>query len=73
MIAEKNIRVAITMDRADFEQLENLVKAFNNEGIKCTKSDVMNRAFEEYFKAIVTIGLANQKEKKENKEEDKVC
>ena len=73
MISKNNVRVAITMSKSNFEQLENMVKAFNSEGIKCNKSDVMNKAFYEYFTAIVAIGLANQKENKENKEEDKVC
>ena len=59
---EKNVMIQVTFPKEDAEQLETLKNAFNNEGIKVSKSDILVHALREYIKAIVYCSKANNAE-----------
>ena len=61
---EKNVPVQVTFPKEDAEQLETLKKAFNNNGIKVSKSDILVKAFREYLRLIVMAGSLEKAEKK---------
>ena len=63
---KKNVMIQVTFPKKDAEQLETLKKAFNNEGIKVSKSDILVKALREYIKMLVYCGA------KVKKAEDKV-
>ena len=63
---KKNVMIQVTFPKKDAEQLETLKNAFNNEGIKVSKSDILVKALREYIKMLVYCGA------KANKAEDKV-
>ena len=50
---EKNVTIQVTFLKEDAEQLETLKKAFNNNGIKVSKSDILVRAFRDYLRLLV--------------------
>lgn len=58
---EKNRGIQITFPKEDFEHLETIVSSFNEEGVKCTKSDILLTAFRGYVKLLVANGLSNKK------------
>ena len=68
---EKNKLLQITFPKEDAEQLQCITDSFNEEGVKCTKSDILLTAFRGYVKLIVANGLSNkeleelEKEKKD--------
>lgn len=62
---KKNVMIQVTFPKEDAEQLETLKNAFNKEGIKVSKSDILVHALREYIKMLVLS--ANLK-----KAEDKV-
>ena len=64
---KKNVNIQVTFSKEDAEQLEALKNAFNNEGIKVSKSDILAKALREYIKMIVYCGA-----KANRKAEDKV-
>ena len=59
----KNVNIQITFPKKDAEQLETLKKAFHNNGIKVSKSDILVRAFREYLKMLVWAGAHAQEQK----------
>ena len=65
---EKNVSIMVTFPKEDAEQLETLKKAFHNNGIKVSKSDILVRAFRECLKMLVWAG-AHAKEQKDKVEE----
>ena len=68
---DRNVCIQITFPKKDAEQLEVLKNAFNDEGIKVSKSDILIKAFREYLKMIVAVGSTEQtNEAKEEKEND---
>lgn len=58
---KKNVMIQVTFPKEDAEQLETLKKAFNNEGIKVSKSDILVKALREYIKMIVYCGARGKK------------
>ena len=58
---KKNVMIQVTFPKADAEQLETLKNAFNNEGIKVSKSDILLGAFREYIKMLVYCGAQGKK------------
>lgn len=62
---EKNVMIQVTFPKEDAEQLETLKKAFHDNGIKVSKSDILVHALREYIK--ILVWSANTK-----KAEDKV-
>lgn len=65
---EKNVIIQVTFPKKDAEQLETLNKAFNEEGIKTTKSQILVHALREYIKALVYSGLNNKAKNKKQVE-----
>lgn len=51
---EKNVLVQITMPKEVYEQLEALKKAYENNDIKVSKSDILVRAFKDYLSLLIT-------------------
>lgn len=62
---KKNVMIQVTFPKKDAEQLDVLQKAFVNNGIKLTKSDILLRAFRDYLRILV---MANSQPKKQSKE-----
>lgn len=69
---EKNVALQITIPKEDAEQLEVLKKAFNENGIKVSKSDIMLRALRDYIRILVMTQARPAKETKEEAKEDKL-
>lgn len=67
---EKNVTLQFTFPKEDAEQLVTLHKAFLNNGIKVTKSDIIVRALRDYIRILVMTS-AQPKEPEEAKKEDK--
>ena len=67
-ISKDKTRFLVTFKKKDLEQVDTLVKAFQNNNIPCTRSSLLLKTFKEYLKAIV---LAGQIKAPENKEEKK--
>ena len=67
---EKNVTLQVTFPKEDAEQLETMKVAYHNNGIKCTKSDILVQAFREYVNLIV-LASAELKQRKEKAEEPK--
>ena len=65
---EKNVTIQVTFPKQDAEQLETLKKAFNNNGIKVSKSDILVRALRDYIRILV-LTSAQPKEQKDKVEE----
>ena len=63
---EKNVMIQVTFPKEDAEQLETLKEAFNKEGIKVSKSDILVHALRQYIQTLVICGSV------ETKHEDKV-
>lgn len=66
----KNVMIQITFPKDDAKNLEALRDAFNKEGIKCTKSDILLQAFRDYLKILVGLHGENKQEQEDNKEEN---
>ena len=61
---KKNVLIQVTFPKEDATNLQNLVNAFNKEGIPCTKSQVLLKAFNEYLRAIIISSKINKHEDK---------
>ena len=61
---EKNVSVQVTFPKDDATNLENLVQAYNENGIRCTKSDVLLKSFREYLRAILLSSKINKAQEK---------
>lgn len=58
---KKNVMIQVTFPKQDAEQLETLKNAFNKEGIKVSKSDILVKALREYIKMLVYCGARGKK------------
>lgn len=56
---EKNVMLQITIPKEVHQQLCTCVDAFNKEGIPCTKSTLLVKAFNEYLKCIVACTVVD--------------
>ena len=61
---EKNVMIQVTFPKEDAEQLETLKKAFNNEGNKVSKSEILVKALREYIKMLVWCSKVKEAEDK---------
>lgn len=61
---DKNVAIQVTFPKEDAENLNNLVKAFNEEGIKTSKSEVLLQSFREYLRAIILSSKINKAQEK---------
>lgn len=64
----KNVMIQVTFPKEDAKHLETLNNAFNKEGIKTTKSQILVHALREYIKALVYSGLTNKAKNKKQME-----
>ena len=65
MISPKNKSLQVTIPKKEYDQLETIVEAFNEEGVKCSKSDIVLTALQSYIKMLVMCGQANEQTKQE--------
>lgn len=63
----KNDLIQVTFPKEDAQHLQTLKDAYEKEGIKVTKSQILLHAFREYIKLLIMAGTT--KEDKEAKEE----
>lgn len=55
-IGKDKVPLQISFPKEEAEHLEVMKDAFNKEGIKVTKSDILVKAFKEYKKSILLMG-----------------
>ena len=67
---KKNVMIQVTFPKRDAEQLDVMQKAFENNGIKVTKSDILLRAFRDYLRILVLTSTQPKQEKHEEKVEE---
>ena len=68
---EKNVTLQITFPKEDAEQLETLKQAFNENGIKVSKSDILVRAFKDYLRILILTSAQPIEKEQEKAKEDK--
>lgn len=61
---KKNVAVQVTFPKEDAENLKNLVKAYNENGIRTTKSDILLHSFREYLRAILLSSKIDKAQEK---------
>ena len=66
----KNVMIQVTFPKKDAEQLDVLQKAFANNGVDVTKSQILLRAFRDYLRILVMAGAQPKQEKHEKKVEE---
>ena len=64
-ISKNNRLLQITLPKKDLEQLNIVVEAFNEKGVKVTKSDIMLTALRGYVRLLVANGLSSKQLKAE--------
>lgn len=65
---KKNVMIQVTFPKKDAEQLDVMQKAFENNGVKITKSDILLRAFRDYLRIMVMCAQNKEKQSKEVEE-----
>lgn len=69
---KKNVMIQVTFPKKDAEQLDVMQKAFVNNGVRISKSDILLRAFRDYLRLMVmTAGNKKQSKKVEEPLGDK--
>ena len=68
---DKNVMIQITIPKEDAEQLETLKSAFEKNGIKVSKSEILLRALRNYISLIVITGAEAIPEPKQEAKEEK--
>ena len=66
---EKNVNLQITFPKADAKQLDDLVKAYENNKIKTSRSEILVVAFRDYLRKLVMIGQSLEKKQTKKEEE----
>lgn len=66
----KNVMIQVTFPKKDAEQLDVLQKAFANNGVDVTKSQILLRAFRDYLRILVMAGAQPKQEKHKEKVEE---
>lgn len=67
---EKNCSLQVTITKERMEQLNAIVSVYHEEGIKCSKSDIIEASLDLYIKALVTNGFASKVEEPQKEKED---
>ena len=67
----KNVMIQVTFPKEDASNLNNLVEAFSQNGIKTSKSEILLQSFRDYLKILLWSGNQKKTSKAKNKE-DKV-
>ena len=65
---KKNVMIQVTFPKKDAEQLDVMQKAFENNGVKITKSDILLRAFRDYLRIMVMCAQNKEKQSKQVEE-----
>ena len=68
---ERNVLIQVTFPKEDAEQLNTLQKAFEQNGIKVTKSVILVQAFRDYLKILVACGTQQDKHEEEEPQGEK--
>lgn len=68
---EKNCPLQVTISKSLMEQIDTIVQGFRQEGVKCTRSDVITASVNLYVKCIVANGIASKIEAEEPQGEKK--
>ena len=68
---ERNVAVQVTFPKEDAEQLDRLQKAFQHEGIKVSKSEILVSALRNYIKMLVICGSDNEEQEDKAEEPQK--
>lgn len=66
----KNKLIQFTLPNYLADNLQALVNAFNDEGVKVTKSQIVSVALGEYITRVLAIGEMTQKKQKAKSEEE---
>ena len=66
---EKNVNLQITFPKQDAQQLDQLVKAYANNNIKTSRSEILVVAFRDYLRKLVMIGQSLEKKANQKEEE----
>ena len=61
---KKNVMIQVTFPKEDAEHLETLKNAYNKDGIKVSKSDILVHALREYIKMLVLSANVKKAEDK---------
>lgn len=67
-----NVMIQVTFPKEDAENLKTLQKAFHNEGVKVTKSEILVKALREYLTFLVGFSKLNEQKKVGEPKEEKV-
>ena len=60
---DKNVLIQITFPKEDAENLEALKNAYEKQGIKVSKSEILKVAFKDYLKMLFACSTIEQKDK----------
>ena len=58
-IGKDKVSLQISFPKEEAEHLEAMKDAFNKEGIMATKSDILVKAFKEFKKIVLLVGLTS--------------
>lgn len=67
---EKNCTLQVTISKERMEQLVAIVDAFKKEGVKCSKSNIIDASLYLYIKALVANGIASKVEEPQEEKSD---
>ena len=67
-VGKNSTRFQVTFKNKDLEQLDALVEAFKKNGIPCSRSTLLRKAFMEYLKAIIYAGQLKEAEQEDKKD-----
>ena len=70
-IKSTNCSLQVTITKERMEQLQVIVDTYNDKGVKCTKSDIIDASLDLYIKALVASGLASNSEEVEEPQQEK--
>lgn len=66
---QKNCSLQVTISKEVNEQLELVVKTFREEGVRCSKSEIVESSLKQYIKVLLYCGAEIIKEKHQDVEE----
>lgn len=68
---KKNKLIQITFPIEDAEHLETISQAFNKEGVKVTKSEILLASLRMYIRSLVSYSELSKKVKEEEPQKEK--
>ena len=67
---QKNVCIQITIPKEDHAELVKLHNAFNKNGIKVSKSEILVNALHQYIRILVACGLSKEQQKAKEDKKD---